>query len=275
MTDSTLPGRVEGHYASRSLVDSVLAAIDAAGLPKTGLKTADLAPLDQFHARGLAATKELAALAGIDAKSRVLDVGSGIGGPARHLAETLGCTVVGVDLTAEYCRLATALSARTTVADKVSFQPANALDLPFADGSFDVTWTQHVAMNIGDRPKLYGEMYRVLKPGGRIAFYDAVAITGQEPVFPVPWARDASTSFLWEADATRAVLEKTGFKIRTWRDATEEAKQFFAAGQMPPTPSALGLHLLMGPEFRTMAGNFGRNVMEGRVGLLMAVGEKA
>lgn len=266
--------KVEGHYAAGSLVDGVLAAVDAAGLAKTGLTSRDLAPLDQFHAGGLAATRELAALAGIDAGSRVLDVGSGIGGPARHLAESFGCTVVGVDLTAEYCRLATALSARTTVADKVSFQVANALDLPFADGTFDVVWTQHVAMNIGDRPKLYGEMYRVLKPGGRIAFYDAVAIKGQEPVFPVPWARDASTSFLWDADATKAVLEKTGFRIRTWRDATEEGKKFFAARPSPPAPSALGLHVLMGPDFRTMAGNFGRNVMEGRVGLLMAVGEK-
>jgi ubiquinone/menaquinone biosynthesis C-methylase UbiE len=266
--------KVESHYASRSLVDTVLAAVDAAGLPKNGLKTTDLAPLDQFHARGLAATRELAALAGIHATSRVLDVGAGIGGPARHLAESFGCAVVGIDLTAEYCRLATALSQRTTVADKVSFQTANGLDLPFADGSFDVAWTQHVAMNIADRPKLYGEMYRVLKPGGRIAFYDAVAIKGQEPVFPVPWARDASTSFLWDADATKAVLEKTGFKIRTWRDVTEEGKQFFAARPSPPGPSSLGLHLLMGPDFRTMAGNFGRNVMEGRVGLLMAVGEK-
>jgi sarcosine/dimethylglycine N-methyltransferase len=275
MTDSTPPGRVEGHYASGSLVDSVLAAVDAAGLPRTGLKTTDLSALDQFHARGLAATKDLAALAGIDGTSRVLDVGSGIGGPARHLAETLGCTVVGVDLTAEYCRLATALSQRTTVADKVSFQTANALDLPFADGSFDVAWTQHVAMNIADRSKLYGEMYRVLKPGGRIAVYDAVSIKRQEPVFPVPWARDASTSFLWDSDATKAVLEKTGFKIRTWRDATEEAKQFFAARSSPPGPSALGLHLLMGPDFRIMAGNYARSVMEGRVGLLMAVAEKA
>ena len=267
--------KVESHYASRSLVDAVLAAVDAAGLAQTGLKSSDLAPLDQFHARGLAATRELAALAGIDATCRVLDVGCGIGGPARHLAEAFGCSVVGIDLTAEYCRLATALSARTGVADKVSFQTANALDLPFTDASFDVAWTQHVAMNIADRPKFYGEMHRVLKPGGRIAFYDAVAIRGQEPVFPVPWARDASTSFLWEADATRALLEKTGFRIRTWRDVTEEGRLFFAARPSPPGPSALGLHLLMGPDFRIMAGNFGRSVMEGRVGLLMAVAEKA
>lgn len=267
--------KVESHYARSVLLDTVLAAVDAAGLPKTGLKPRDLAPLDQFHVRGLAATGELADLAGIDASTRVLDVGSGIGGPARFLAESRGCSVVGIDLTAEYCRLATALTARTGLVDKVSFQAANALELPFADASFDVAWTQHVAMNIGDRPKLYGEMFRVLKSGGRIAFHDAVAIEGQVPTFPVPWARDASTSFLWTAEATRAVLEKTGFKIRTWQDVSEAGKQFFAARAAASGASPLGLHLLLGPDFKTMAANFGRNVIEGRVGLLMAVAEKA
>jgi ubiquinone/menaquinone biosynthesis C-methylase UbiE len=265
---------VESHYASRSLVDTVLAAVDEAGLPAGTLKTSDLAPLDQFHVRGLAATKELAALAGIDATSRVLDVGSGIGGPSRHLAESFGCQVVGVDLTAEYCRVAEALTARTGLADKVTFKAANALDLPFEEGSFDVVWTQHVAMNIVDRPTLYSEMYRVLKKGGRLALYDAIAIDGKEPLYPVPWARDPSTSFLLNAEATRAVLEKSGFTIRTWRDVSEESKQWFAAQKPPATPPKLGIHLLLGPDFRIMSGNFGRNVIEGRVGLLMAVAEK-
>ncbi|HMJ98635.1 MAG TPA: methyltransferase domain-containing protein, partial [Reyranella sp.] len=166
---------VESHYASRSLVDVVLAALDAAGLPPR-LTAADLAPLDQFHARGLEATKELAALAGIDAANRVLDVGSGIGGPARYLAESLGCKIVGIDLTVEYCRLAEALTARAGLAGNVEFRAANALDLPFGDGEFDRVWTQHVAMNIADRPRLYREMARVVKPGGKLALYDAVAI---------------------------------------------------------------------------------------------------
>jgi SAM-dependent methyltransferase len=264
---------VESHYASRTLVDVVLAALDTAGLPPR-LTAADLAPLDQFHARGLEATRELAALAGIDATSRVLDVGSGIGGPARHLAESLGCKVVGIDLTAEYCRVAEALTARTGLSDKVSFRTANALALPFGDGEFDVVWTQHVAMNIADRARFYSEMARVLKPGGKLALYDAVAMPGAEPLFPVPWARDPSTSFLLDAEATRAVLEKSGFTVRVWRDVTAEARQWFAALRPPAQPPKLGLHLLMGPDFRIMSGNFGRNVIEGRVGLLMAVCEK-
>ncbi|MDB5488240.1 MAG: Ubiquinone/menaquinone biosynthesis C-methylase UbiE [Reyranella sp.] len=275
MSASPSSGPVESHYASRSLVDTVLAAVDEAGLSAGPLKTSDLAPLDQFHVRGLAATKELAALADINATSRVLDVGSGIGGPSRHLAESLGCQVVGVDLTAEYCRVAEALTARTGLSDKVTFKAANALDLPFEEGSFDVVWTQHVAMNIADRPRLYGEMHRVLKQGGRLALYDAIAIDGEEPLYPVPWARDPSTSFLLNAEATRAVLEKTGFALTTWRDVSEASKQWFAAQKVPAQPPKLGIHLLLGPDFRIMAGNFARNVSEGRVGLLMAVAEKS
>ncbi len=271
---ASFSNQVESHYASRSLVEVVLAAVNEAGLPHGRLQASDLAALDQFHARVLEATRELAEFAGIEAASRVLDVGSGIGGPARYLAESRGCKVVGIDLTSEYCRVAEALTERAGLADKVTFQPANALDLPFGDGEFDVPWTQHVAMNIAGRPRLYREMHRVLKPGGKIALYDVVAVAGAEPMFPVPWARDPSTSFLLEPDALHTLLEKTGFAIRVWRDATPEARQWFAAQRPPAQPPKLGLHLLLGPDFRTMAGNFARNVIEGRVGLLMAVGQK-
>lgn len=265
--------KVERHYASRSLLDSVLAAVDGA-LPEGGqLKPADLAALDQFHAGGLDASRMLATLAGLAPGQRVLDIGCGIGGPARFLAETFGCAVVGIDLTAEYCRIAEALTQRVGLADKVSFRPADALDLPFEGSSFDAVWTQHVAMNIADRPRLYGEIRRVLRPGGKLALYDAVAGSG-DPLFPVPWARDASTSFLLSPEALRTVLEQSGFTIVAWRDVTPEASRWFAARTGGPPPT-LGLHLLMGPDFRTMAANFGRSVLEGRVGLLMVVAEKS
>jgi SAM-dependent methyltransferase len=264
---------VERHYAARSLLDGIMAALDAA--PSTGqpLEAADLAPLDQFHAGGVAATRQLAALAGLGAGQHVLDVGSGIGGPARFLAEACGCSVVGVDLTAEYRRIAEALTERLGLTDKVSFRTADALDLPFDDGCFDMAWTQHVAMNIADRSGLYREIHRVVRPGGKLALFDAVA-GASEPLFPVPWARDASTSFLLTPEATRAVLERSGFALIEWHDATADAKRWFAARAGAPRPT-LGLHLLMGPDFRTMAANFARSVMEGRIGLLMAVARKS
>ena len=262
---------IERHYAQSSRIDAVLAVVDAVN-PAGRLKTVDLAPLDQFHAGGLEATRQLAALAGIGPDQHVLDVGSGVGGPARFLAETHGCPVIGIDLAADYCRLAEALTARCGLKDKAIFRPADALALPFADESFDAVWTQHAAMNIADRPRLYREMRRVLRPGGVVALYDVVAGNGA-PLFPVPWARDASTSFLLSPDALRGGLDQAGLTGIAWRDVTADAKHWFAR-RPRGAPPGLGLHLLMGPEFPAMAANFGRSIMEGRVGLLMAVARK-
>lgn len=262
---------VERHYAKPSRIDAVLATLDTMN-PSGGLAIADLAPLDQFHAGGLAATRQLATLAGIAAGQHVLDVGSGIGGPARFLAEAYGCSVTGIDLAADYCRLAEVLTARVGLEGRATFRSADALDLPFADNTFDAVWTQHAAMNIADRPRLYREMHRVLRPGGVVALYDAVAGNGA-PLFPVPWARDSSTSFLLSPDTLRTVLEQGGFTVIAWRDVTEEAKRWFASHPRGALPG-VGLHLLMGSEFPAMAANFARSVMEGRVGLLMAVARK-
>ena len=208
------------------------------------LAAADLAPLDQFHARGLEATRELAALAGIDATSRVLDVGSGIGGPARYLAESLGCKRRRHRSDGGVLPAGRSADRRAGLAGKVEFRAANALDLPFGDGEFDAVWTQHVAMNIADRSRLYREMARVLKTGGKLAFYDAVAMPGAEPLFPVPWARDPSTSFLIDAEATRAVLENERVHDAHLARCTPEAKKWFAALRPPAQPPKLGLHLL-------------------------------
>jgi SAM-dependent methyltransferase len=262
---------IERHYAQPSRIDAVLAVVDAMN-PAGRLKTVDLAPLDQFHAGGLEATRQLAALAGIGSDQHVLDVGSGVGGPARFLAETHGCSVMGIDLAMDYCRLAEALTARCGLKDKATFRPADALDLPFADGSFDAVWTQHVAMNIADRPRLYREMQRVLRPGGIVALYDAVA-GNDAPLFPVPWARDASTSFLVSPGTLRNVLDEADLTVIAWHDVTEDAKRWFASRPRGALPG-LGLHLLMGSEFPAMSANFARNVREGRVGLLMAVARK-
>ena len=145
-------------------------------------------------------------MAGITADMSVLDVGSGIGGPARFLAATYGCQVTGVDLSEPFVDAARYLTERTGQSGQVSFQTASALELPFDDGRFDVALLQHVAMNISDRARLYREIRRVLKSGGRFATFDVVLNSG-EPHYPVPWARTPATSFLLTADATREAIE--------------------------------------------------------------------
>ena len=119
--------------------------------------------------------RALAEAAAITSTDEVLDVGCGIGGPARFLATKFGCKVTGIDLTPEFIDVARDLNARVGLGDTIDLRVADALDLPFPDASFDVVWTQHVSMNIADKPGLYAELGRVLRPGGRLAFFDVVA----------------------------------------------------------------------------------------------------
>ncbi|WP_292214051.1 methyltransferase domain-containing protein [Mesorhizobium sp.] len=164
--------RVRDHYRATGLTERLKTVLAALGPADQLLTPQQLGTLDQFHTRGLAATAELAQLAGVAADMSVLDVGSGIGGPARFLAATYGCRVTGVDLSAPFVEAARYLTERTGQSGQLSFQTANALELPFDDGRFDIVLLQHVAMNISNRARLYHETRRVLKSGGRFATFD-------------------------------------------------------------------------------------------------------
>ncbi len=265
---------VRDHYRATGLTERLKAAL---GPEQQRLTPQQLGALDQFHTRGLAATAELARLAGITADMSVLDVGSGVGGPARFLAANHGCHVTGVDLSEPFVEAARYLTGRTGQGGQVSFECASALTLPFDDGRFDAVFLQHVAMNIADRARLYREIRRVLKRGGRFATYDVVLNGGEPhypvPYYPVPWARTPATSFLLTAAATREAIEPAGFRTLVWQDDSEAARtwitQLRAAGP-PPSPN---LGTVMGPDFAQLAANLGRNLMEGRLGILTAVFE--
>jgi sarcosine/dimethylglycine N-methyltransferase len=261
---------VRDHYRATGLTERLKTALAALGPEDRQLAPQQLAALDQFHTRGLAATAELAKLAGVTADMSVLDVGSGLGGPARFLAATYGCRVTGIDLSASFVEAARYLTGRTGQSALVSFETASALALPFDDGSFDVVLLQHVAMNVFDRSRLYREIRRALKPGGRFATFDVVSKSG-EPHYPVPWARTPTTSFLLTDAATREAVEAAGFRALAWQDDSEAAKAWIAqlrASGPPPSPN---LGAVMGPDFAQLAANLGRNLIEGRLGILAAV----
>ncbi|UVK43184.1 class I SAM-dependent methyltransferase [Mesorhizobium sp. AR07] len=272
MTDE-LEG-VRNHYRATGLTERLKTVLAALGPEDQLLTPQQLGALDQFHTRGLAATAELAQLAGIAAGMSVLDVGSGVGGPARFLAATYGCRVAGVDISEPFVDAARYLTERTGQSGQLSFQTASALELPFDDGRFDVVMLQHVAMNISDRERLYSEIRRMLKPGGRFATFDVV-LAGSEPHYPLPWARTPATSFLLTIDATREAIEPAGFRMLAWQDDTEAAKAWFAQFRASGPPPSPNLGVVMGPDFAELATNLGRNLMEGRLGILTAVFEVA
>jgi SAM-dependent methyltransferase len=262
---------VRDHYRATGLT----ARLKTMLVPEEQLLTPQqLAALDQFHTRGLAATAELAKLVGIDTHMLVLDVGSGVGGPARFLAATYGCRVMGVDLSEPFVDAARYLTERTGQSAHVSFETASALEIPFDDGHFDVALLQHVAMNISDRARLYREIRRVLRLGGRFGIFDVV-LNGDDPHYPVPWARTPATSFLLTAAATREAIEAADFRILAWRDDTEAAKAWAAQLRESAPPPSPNLGLVMGPDFALLAANLGRNFLEGRLGVLTAVFDAA
>jgi ubiquinone/menaquinone biosynthesis C-methylase UbiE len=266
--------RVEEHYASADLGAAILAALQAAGKDREHLTPDDLAPVDEFHGGQRQATVRLATLLGLAGKERVLDVGSGIGGPSRWLAAHLGCRVSGVDLTAEFVHVAQMLTRLLKLEELVDYRQANALDLPFAAASFDVVWSQNAAMNIGDRDRLYREMRRVLKPGGRLGLQEVAQGPGGPPYYPVPWAKEPSISFLFTPEETRRKLEAAGFRVIAWQDTTEASLAAAQArsraaeeGRAPP----LGTHLILGARWPEMARNSTRNLEERRVALFNTV----
>lgn len=269
----TPPDR-ENHYNRRGLTEAILAALSSSGKNLSRITTSDLAPIDELHVRGRKATVELARKLNLEPDSQVLDIGSGLGGAARYLAENFGCYVTGIDLTYDYCHGADNLGRLTGLAEKTSFVQGDATALPFPDASFDCVWTVHTSMNILDKKMLYSEIKRVLKPGGTLAFYDILEGVGGAIHTPVPWAREPSYSHLSTPQELRQHLDSAGLAISHWEDRTEEGRLWFsrlAERKETGIPSPVGIELLFGSDFPVMALNQVRNLSEERIVLIECI----
>lgn len=241
----SLEQTVSQHYTHGNLEAELLAAVQRAGKNLDALTYADLAVVDEFHIGGRPATRALAEQIDLPAGARVLDIGSGIGGPARFFAAERGWRMEGIDLTAEYVAVAQALSQRVGMADKVSFRQASATALPFPDASFDGATLLHVGMNIADKPAVFAEVRRVLKPGGVFAIYDAMRQSDGAFSYPVPWSSEPATNHIATPDVYKAALAAAGLTVVKERNRRDFALQSMQQ-RIAQTGQPIGLPVVMG-----------------------------
>ena len=249
---------VAQHYARPGLEHAILEALKKSGKNIDRLTASDLSGADEFHLGWRQATVELARNLGLAQGIELLDIGSGIGGPARYFAEVCDCKVTGIDLTEEYVQTAIALTRRCGLSDKVHFRKASALTLPFAENTFDVATMIHVGMNIEDKGRLFAEVRRVLRPDGHFAVYDVMKTSAAELPYPMPWAETAATSFVAPPETYHQLLIASGFEVTQEHNRRDmaltlgrEMRESATKHGAPP----LGLHILMGPATPQRLGN--------------------
>jgi SAM-dependent methyltransferase len=279
MSHEKIERSVSGHYGWSGLMEAIEDELRRHGINPREVTVAQLAPIDNYHWLRLAGTLALADAAAISRVERVLDVGGGIGGPARQLASRVKCHVTVLDVTPEYCAVGERLTEWTGLDELVTFVQGSALDMPLPDRGFDVIWTQHATMNIPDKARLYSEIARVVRPGGRLAMFDVLAGPHQPIHFPVPWASDQTFSFLLSPEETRGLIAQAGFREIIWMTDQDPALEAALAKPDPldeADSSGAGLNpgLLNGPDGPRMGANVQRNMEEDRICFAMGVFER-
>ncbi|MEX0329024.1 MAG: class I SAM-dependent methyltransferase [Ruegeria sp.] len=266
---SQIEKAVARHYTTGALTDRVRDALIASGVDPDAATVADLKAGDEFHTGGVAATDNLFNQLSPTHATRVLDIGCGIGGTSRYVADRYDSTVTGVDLTPEFVETAKALSDLVGLSHKVDFVEGSALDMPLDDAGFDLAVMLHVGMNIEDKAGLFAEVSRVLATGGTFALFDVMGGPTAEPLaFPLPWSTLPETSFVHAPEVYKEAAEAAGLTLETENDRTDFALAFFEevfAKVAKDGPAPLGIHLMMGGTAPEKFQNYVANLEAGRI----------
>ncbi|MEN8144772.1 MAG: methyltransferase domain-containing protein [Gemmatimonadota bacterium] len=269
---------VATHYTHGDLLAAITAGLAKLGKTLDTVLLEDLAPIDEFHIGGRAATESFLDPLGIEAGDQVLDVGCGLGGASRFAAHRYGCRVTGIDLTDEFVQTGKVLSSWVGLADRVVLEQGDASATGYAEGMFDKAFMLHVGMNIADKSALALELHRILKPGGTLGIYDIMYLGDGELAYPVPWATSADRSDIGSPADYREALKAAGFRITVERNRREFALDFFAGLQASASlaggPPPLGLHILFGETAPTQIQNMVRNITENRITPIELIAKK-
>jgi ubiquinone/menaquinone biosynthesis C-methylase UbiE len=273
----SLNQNIENHYLKDGLYEDIINRLQEQNIALDNVKRSDIAGADEFHVRGATVSKELADSIDHLNGLNILDVGCGLGGPCRMLADDYNCQVTGIDLSHEYIRTANKLSELVNLTNKTTFVQGDATKLPFEDTTFDVVWTQHVQMNIPDKKKFYSEINRVLKVGGYFLFYDILKKGNEDVNYPMPWASNTDHSFLFKAEEMDRFLEELGFTKKQSSNQTQAGIDFFEALVTKLKkfgPPKMGLNVLMGETTKPKLMNLLTHLKSGELELKSGVYRK-
>jgi len=260
-------------YGKSDLCKKVNAILDNRDIDIEKLSKDILAPIEELHLHGRAATMELANEVGLNEKMSVLDIGCGIGGPARTLASEFGCHITGIDLSKEYCNAAELINNKLGLNENIKIQQVNALDMPFDNAEFDVVFMQHVLMNIENKQQLFSQINRVLRPKGRFAHYTICAGSVVPIQFPVIWASNPDISFLLPPSELRQLISKNGFREISWKDYSTIILEGMQKERSKPDPISIDLLFSISANFLPKIRNVIRNLKEKRMVVIQGIFE--
>ena len=264
-------------YTRENIYETIVQRLHEQGVEKNKITREHISSVDEFHIKGAEVSLEMAKEAELSKELKVLDVGCGIGGPARMIADVFGCSVTGVDLTNEFIRTASLLSQLVGLSGKTEFIIADATELPFEDNTFDVVWTQHAQMNIEEKEKLYSEIHRVLKREGRFIYYDIFSSEKEDLKFPLPWADDSSISFLIKLNDFGKLMKETGFKELLRKERTSDSIDFFETvfenNKKEGSPK-IGLNIFMTEQTSLKLSNLLNNLSENKLKVQSGIYQK-